>query len=946
MLLELYSSLIKTLPSKGTYSPKIHLIKVDLPALGLPANATNPNVTWMSDKKDVATVENGTVKAVAAGTAVITVTTEDGGKTATCTVTVKEKTSGSEGEGGSSGGNGQQTPAITMNGTAYETIKAAIAEIPTSGDTGTYTIKLAKGTYNENALEYNGSATIKISGDTTTKYGADVIIKGHGSDMTTLKTRNLIGIQGTGDIILENLTLESDWSRADHAGDVQAEVLGTDTKGNTIAYNCAFKSHQDTLRTAGKAWFYGCYIEGDVDFIWMEQAGSVALYEKCEIVSVYDANASTHNTYLTAPRMTISSKAGKGLVIFNSTVKESEEAAANGQLTYLARTPWNSGYYNQVAFINTPCTGVETSPWYKSQIATDYAKTVIGWKMDKTTADSIGYAGNDDIVDADTVSKEFNGRKSILNRVYNTGKGKYEKDTVNNWDIDAVIAANNWTVDEDTSSDVLEGESTVEPTIYKFDGSVDQSAICTGFALETGKTHYKGADGNTITIPVTGKSYVEVYGYYTGTAEVKADTQGEAVMFFNNGTTGSELSDTYIVYDENATSVVITAKAATYITKVIVTPDASIAQRPVTAIEISRSGKLDCVGVGLTLKAAITPSDATNKSVKWSSSDENVGKIDTYTGKVTFVAAGNVTFTATACDGSIVTETIDCSPIAPTWTECEWYTTDQTLDTEDGAEGIGNFNPNGSAYKALTNEETYTNLAGTPFSTKCGLKLNGSGKLTIATTKSNATLTLVIAPANKTTEAPKVTDGTNTPEASAPVTQGNLTIYTYKLAVAGTYDITRAGTSEVNPILYAKCEYPTAIAETTGFNFKGGSYSGTNLKNVNSDDTIRLDGTKTTYELVTFEGVKSNGADNWGSTAAGSTAKFKVAGACKLNLYFYKGQTKGATVTCGSEAPVTLTDAESPSEKTKYSVDIPSACEVTITFGGGYIGMFEVVYAN
>lgn len=69
-----------------------------------PANATNQNVTWSSSNVEVATVENGTVKAVAAGTALITVTTEDGGKTATCTVTVKEKTSGSEGEGGSSGG--------------------------------------------------------------------------------------------------------------------------------------------------------------------------------------------------------------------------------------------------------------------------------------------------------------------------------------------------------------------------------------------------------------------------------------------------------------------------------------------------------------------------------------------------------------------------------------------------------------------------------------------------------------------------------------------------------------------------------------------------------------------------------------------------------------------------------------------------------------------------
>ena len=69
-----------------------------------PANATNPNVTWSSSDVKVATVENGTVKAVAAGSAVITVKTADGGKEAKCTVTVKEKTSGSEGEGGSSGG--------------------------------------------------------------------------------------------------------------------------------------------------------------------------------------------------------------------------------------------------------------------------------------------------------------------------------------------------------------------------------------------------------------------------------------------------------------------------------------------------------------------------------------------------------------------------------------------------------------------------------------------------------------------------------------------------------------------------------------------------------------------------------------------------------------------------------------------------------------------------
>ena len=57
-----------------------------------PDDATNKNVTWQSDNANVATVQNGTVNAVGAGEATITVTTEDGKKTATCKVTVTDKT--------------------------------------------------------------------------------------------------------------------------------------------------------------------------------------------------------------------------------------------------------------------------------------------------------------------------------------------------------------------------------------------------------------------------------------------------------------------------------------------------------------------------------------------------------------------------------------------------------------------------------------------------------------------------------------------------------------------------------------------------------------------------------------------------------------------------------------------------------------------------------------
>lgn len=78
-----------------TITPKTAEVAVGettrLTATLAPAKATNKKVTFSSSDKEVATVDaDGTVSGIAAGEATITITTEDGAKTAKAVITVAE----------------------------------------------------------------------------------------------------------------------------------------------------------------------------------------------------------------------------------------------------------------------------------------------------------------------------------------------------------------------------------------------------------------------------------------------------------------------------------------------------------------------------------------------------------------------------------------------------------------------------------------------------------------------------------------------------------------------------------------------------------------------------------------------------------------------------------------------------------------------------------------
>ena len=96
-----------------------------------PTTATNKNVTWSSDNEDVATVNQGIVTAVAVGTAHITVTTTDGGFTATCTVIVTD---------------GSTPPPTLSNDATLSSLTYGGTIVPNfSPNTTEYTIELTAG---------------------------------------------------------------------------------------------------------------------------------------------------------------------------------------------------------------------------------------------------------------------------------------------------------------------------------------------------------------------------------------------------------------------------------------------------------------------------------------------------------------------------------------------------------------------------------------------------------------------------------------------------------------------------------------------------------------------------------------------------------------------------------------------------------------------------------
>ena len=159
-----------------------------------------------------------------------------------------------------------------------------------------------------------------------------------------------------------------------------------------------------------------------------------------------------------------------------------------------------------------------------------------------------------------------------------------------------------------------------------------------------------------ITITPSGSVSIEVGKTTTLSATVTPGNAANRNIIWSSLHTGIATvnSQTGVVTGVNAGTATIRATAADGSG---ITADKSITVTPaivlVTGITITPSGNVSVeAGKTATLSATVSPSNATNKNVTWSSLHTGIATVNSQTGLVTGANAGTATIRATAADGS------------------------------------------------------------------------------------------------------------------------------------------------------------------------------------------------------------------------------------------------------------------------------------------------------
>jgi hypothetical protein len=346
--------------------------------------------------------------------------------------------------------------SVTVDGSQtsvanFRTVQGALSGLAAGLPGATnVTINLAAGTYTE-LVHYMGpgaAQTINLVGPAGNMRGDNCTIQYTNGNSMNGSTQGRPSAYFTGtNLVLQNVTMKNTGVRS-VVGQAEALYFASGSGLTLAAFNSSFFSNQDTIQTSGSNWFYNCFVEGNVDFIW--GTADVALFEGCSLHFINDlaGAAASYGLFVARTGATIAATAngtvGKGYVLLNSTVNVDANVTA-----FFGRDAGTGAFYDQAALINVTFTGTGTIGAGIWNVTTPPLSlgdsSYVGWKSAACTGLNLATAVTAPSTSATIASQatEYDTRDHILNRVVavTAGAPSGYQAAATTWDVSALATA-------------------------------------------------------------------------------------------------------------------------------------------------------------------------------------------------------------------------------------------------------------------------------------------------------------------------------------------------------------------------------------------------------------------------------------------------------------------------------------------------------------------------
>ena len=602
-----------------------------------PEDATNKKVSWTSSNDNVATVEEGKVVGVQPGSVTITVTTEDGAKTAECPVTVKSNLAPSVTVGAdhisavsailSGEANLETTSSADLSmGIMWSTNSGVLP----SNSTKTEAKEINAKENSSNSYYYSVSIS-ELTPSTTYYYRSYVTQNGQNSygeikEFTTKDLSSLLHTLGAMSISAVSACLNASLDLTDvhyvskslgfywgdSAESVNSKVIAQEGSGSIAA---------DLLGlTPSKEYFFRAYIVLDGKE-YMEDVFSFTTKDVASLLETRDASGVEATTATLNAKLVLTDVQYKSITYgflwgtsesaLNTDYRctEISDNSISAALTNLSHKTqyWYRAYvtldsktfYGEVKTFTTDVVPVESVSLDKTEYTFNTIGNTLTLKATVLPADatdkSVKWSSDkEDVatVDADgLVTAKGNGKATITVTTKDQGKTANCEVTVAQWVTSISLDKTSITLNEGQEQTLT---ATVNPS-----NAADKSL------------NWTSSNTSVATVNAEGK----VTAVSKGTATIKAEAKDGSGKYASCSVT---------------------------------------VERPVTSIELNKTSLVLYRGTSIvteTLTATVTPSDASNTAVTWTSSNTSVATVSS-SGVVTGKSKGTATITVTAKDGN------------------------------------------------------------------------------------------------------------------------------------------------------------------------------------------------------------------------------------------------------------------------------------------------------